>query len=325
MNLLFIARGGERTGLGHFARSRRLIETARYRGHEAELFCLLDGPRSPIVEGARAIVDEAELVGALRSRHSDDVIVVDIVSVQGALARALETSPVPVVALCPVAAGAAWPSLVVLRSASEGHDERIPHLIGLEYAVLGRPVTRISESAFVKRIESPVRHILVCFGGADPDNETLATVRALISRIDARLDVLLGPAYSHDEAALQLGAESGPTIVKVHRGDGDLWEQFKQSSVLVGGGGLLAYEAAYAGLPSVHLVARGIRRQMLAPLEEAGAVVAVERDAGEPHRRLQEVLADLDCRALKQMRRAALALPLGNGHVRCIQAIEDRF
>jgi len=301
------------------------VETARRRGHEAELFCLLDGPMSPVPDGAQVIADEAELVGALRSRSSDHVIVVDMLVVRGALERALETSLVPVVALCPVAAGAAWPSLVILRSAPDCHDERIPHLIGVEFTVLGQPVMRIPEATFAKRLDSPVRRIAVCFGGADPDNETLTTVRALASRIDARLEVFLGPAYSHDEAALQLGGHAGPTVVKVLRVDDGLWAQLGRSSALVGGGGLLAYEAAYSGLPSVHLVARGIRRQMLAPLEESGAILLVDRDAGEPYRRLQEVVAGLDREALQEMRRAGLALPLGDGHVRCIQAIEDRF
>jgi hypothetical protein len=104
-----------------------------------------------------------------------------------------------------------------------------------------------------------------------------------------------------------------------------LWPRLGQSSVLVGGGGLLAYEAAYSGLPSVHVVPRGIRREMLAPLEEVGAILAVDRDASAPHRRLREIVTGLDPETLQEMRRAALSLPLGDGHVQCIQAIEDRF
>ena len=323
MKLLFIARGGERTGLGHFARSQRLVETAKLRGHDVELFCVLDGPRSLAVGGARTISDEADLLSALASRPADDVIVVDMLDVQGAFAQRLETSSAPVVSLCPVALGATWPRLVILRSSPERCDERIPHLIGVEYAVLGQSVAPISEATFSKTIDASVQRVAVCFGGADPDNETLATVRALASQTDARIDVFVGPVYSHDETALHLGGSTEATAVKVHHAAGSLWEQLARSSVLVGGGGLMAYEAACSGLPSVHLVPQGTRREMLAPLEGAGAIRVVDRDAKEPHRSLCRLVASLDPETLLEIRRAALSLPLCNGHLRCVEAIED--
>jgi spore coat polysaccharide biosynthesis predicted glycosyltransferase SpsG len=323
VNLLFIARGGEWTGLGHFARSQRLVETAKLRGHDAELFCLLDGPSSPAAEGARAIADEAELLRVLAGRSADDVIVVDMLDVKGGFAQALESSSVPIVSLSPVAPDAVWASLVILRSVPNQCDQRVPHLVGVEFAVLGPSVAPISEAAFSRGLRSPVQRIAVCFGGADPSNETLVTVRALAAHIDAQLDVFVGPAYSHDRAALQLEAGARATALKVHRGDARLWARLAQSSVLVGGGGLLAYESAHCGMPAVHLVPVGIRHEMLAPLKQAGAIRVVDRDAANPHRRLVEVVAALDPKTLGEMRRAALSMQLGEGHVRCVEAIEN--
>jgi len=323
MNVLFIARGGERTGLGHFARTQRLVETAKRRGHNAELFCVLDGPGSQAVEGARAIADEAELLRVLAGRSRDDVIVVDTLDVKGAFAQVLERSSVPVVSLSPVAPDAVWPRLVVLRTAPNQREPRVPHLVGMEFAVLGPFVAPISEDVFSRGLDSAVRRVAVCFGGADPSDETLATVRALAGHIDAQLDVFVGPAYSHDRAALQLGAGARATALKVHRGDARLWARLAQSSVLIGGGGLLAYECAHSGIPSVHLVPSGIRHDMLGPLEKTGAVRVVDRGAANPHRRLGEVIAELDPNALREMRRIGLSMQLGEGHVRCIEAIEN--
>ena len=323
MRLLFIARGGERSGLGHFARSQRLAATAKLRGHDTELFCLLDGPGSPAVEGARAIADEAELVEILAGRSGDGVIVVDTLEVTGAFAQTLQESSVPVVSLSPVAPGASWASLVILRSAPSRYERRVPHLIGLEFTVLGQSMPRISEAVFAPALDAPERRIAVCFGGADPNNDTLATVVALAAQIDAQLDVFLGPAYSHDEAALQLGADARATALNVLRGDTHLWAQLAQSSILVGGGGLLAYESASVGMPAVHLVPGGVRREMLAPLELAGAICVVDRDAESPYRRLGDVVSSLEPEALREMRRAALSIELGNGPLRCIDAIED--
>lgn len=323
MNLLFIARGGERSGLGHFARSQRLAETAKLRGHDTELFCLLDGPGSPAIEGARAIGDEAELVEILAQRSAGDVIVVDTLKVTGAFAQALQESSVPVVSLSPVAPGAGWASLVILRSAPSRYDQRVPHLIGVKFAVLGQSVPPISEPAFARALDAPEQRIAVCFGGTDPNNDTLATVRALAVHIDAQLDVFLGAAYPYDAAALQLGADATATTLNVHRGDTHLWAQLAQSSILVGGGGLLAYESASVGMPAVHLVPEGVRREMLAPLEQAGAIRVVDRDAKSPYRRSSEVVSALEPTTLREMRRAALSMQLGNGHLRCIEAIED--
>lgn len=324
MNVLFIARGGERTGLGHFARSQRLVEAAKLRGHDAELLCLLDGPTSQAVEGAIAIADEAELLGILARRSVGDVIAVDMLDVKGALARALERSSVPVVSLSPVAPGAVWASLVILRAAPNQRDHRVPHLVGVEFAVLGQSLTPITEPIFSKALDSPVRRVAVCFGGADPNNETLATVRALTAHTDTQLDVFVGPAYPHDIAALQGGMDANAAMaLKVQRGDARLWAQLAHSSVLVGGGGLLAYESACSGMPAVHLVPAGMRREMLAPLEEAGAIRVVDRDTANAHRLLAEVVAALGPQGLGEMRRAALSLQLGAGHVRCMEAIED--
>jgi spore coat polysaccharide biosynthesis predicted glycosyltransferase SpsG len=208
---------------------------------------------------------------------------------------------------------------------SDDYDDRIPHLFGLEYAVLGQGVTTISEEAFAKSLDSPVRRIAVSFGGADPNNETLATVKALTSNLEARLEVFLGPAYRHDVTASKLGADDGTKDVRVHRATKYFWAHLSRSSILVGGGGPLAYEAAHSGLPSVHLVGSDIQREMLVPLEAVGAIVVVDRDGEEPHRRLYEVVVRLGSETLREMRRAGLSLPLGNDHVRCIQAIEDRF
>jgi spore coat polysaccharide biosynthesis predicted glycosyltransferase SpsG len=323
VNLLFIARGGERTGLGHFARTQKLAETARLRGHDAELFCLLDGPTSTPVEGARAMVDEDVLLRSLAGRSSDDVLVVDTLEVTGALAQTLQKSSVPVVSLSPLAPGAVWANLVILRSAPSQCEQSVPHLIGMEFAVLGQSVAPISEAAFARALDSRERRIAVCFGGADPSNETLATVRALAAHIAAQLDVFVGPAYLHDEAAFQLGADAKATSLNVYRGDPRLWAQLARSSILVGGGGLLAYEAAHSGLPAIHLVPDGIRREMLAPLEQARAIRVVDRTAENPHQRLGEVVATLDPETLRAMRRSGLSLQIGQGHVLCIEAIED--
>lgn len=320
--MLFIARGGERTGLGHFARSQKLVETARVRGHEAELLCLLDGSRSPAVTGARPIADEEELLSVLAGRAAD-VIVVDMLGVKGPLAQTLKGASVPVVSLSPVAPDADWPSLVILRSAPDRRETRAPHLVAMEFAVLGQSATRISEAVFSRALDSGVRRIAVCFGGADPSDDTLATVRALAADIDAELDVFIGPAYPHDQAPLELAAGAGGATAKVYRGDARLWDRLSQSSLLVGGGGLLAYESAYCGMPSVHLVPRGIRREMLAPLASAGAIRVVDRDANDPYSRVCALVKALDPETLGEMRRVALSMPLGNGHVRCLEAIES--
>jgi spore coat polysaccharide biosynthesis predicted glycosyltransferase SpsG len=323
VNVLFIARGGERTGLGHFARSQRLVETAKRRGHEAELFCVLDGPGSQAVEGARAVTDEAELLRVLAGRSVDDVIIVDMLEVKGGVAQALERSSVPVVSLSPVTPDAVWPSLVILRAAPSQREPRVPHRVGVEFAVLGPSVAPISEDAFSRGLDSSVRRIAVCFGGADPSNETLATVRALADHIDAELDVFVGPAYSHETAALQLGAGAKAMALRVHRGDARLWDRLAQSSVLIAGGGLLAYESAYGGMPAVHFVPRGLRHEMLHPLEQAGAIRLVDRDAEHPYQRLVEVVAALRPEDLAAMRRAGLSMQLGDGHVQCMAAIES--
>jgi hypothetical protein len=147
-------------------------------------------------------------------------------------------------------------------------------------------------------------------------------MRALATHIDAQLDVFVGPAYPHDKAALHLEAGAKATALNAHRGDARLWARLAESSVLVGGGGLLAYESAYSGMPAVHLVPSGIRREMLGPLQEAGAIRVVDRDTKNAHRRLGEIVAALDPEILREMRHAALSMQLGEGHVRCIEAIE---
>lgn len=122
-------------------------------------------------------------------------------------------------------------------------------LIGPRYALL-RP-----EFALMRGMgsepTSPVRHVLINFGGADPEDETTKAIEGflLASPPLVRATVILGRSNPHRKA-LTLKYQGNPRLSILDYCD-DMAELMASCDLAIGAGGISAWERACLGLPAI--------------------------------------------------------------------------
>jgi len=121
-----------------------------------------------------------------------------------------------------------------------------------------------------------VRRLFVSFGGVDLTGETAKAVEALRRLADLRLeaDVVVG-AGNRDAAALRRACET-LAGAQFHVATPDVASLMQRCDLALGAGGVMAWERACLGVPSVVLVTAPNQRGGAHALADAGAAVAFE-------------------------------------------------
>jgi UDP-2,4-diacetamido-2,4,6-trideoxy-beta-L-altropyranose hydrolase len=146
-------------------------------------------------------------------------------------------------------------------------------LMGPRYALL-RPEFATLRST-LRRRDGFVRRIMICFGGADPQNHTAAALKALRGQsagID-RIDVVVGAANPHRE---RIAAQcSGMANALLHCPAPDIAELLAKADLAIGAGGAMSWERACLGVPTVAFGIAENQHKVLEALVEAGCVVGM--------------------------------------------------
>jgi UDP-2,4-diacetamido-2,4,6-trideoxy-beta-L-altropyranose hydrolase len=148
--------------------------------------------------------------------------------------------------------------LLLDQNLYEDMHARYQTLVPAHALTLHGPQYALLRSEFVEarqkiRRQQAVRRILVFFGGSDPTNETLKTMRALrhveLDAADIHVDVLIGVTNVQREEVKAFALSMRRTTVI---------EQTKQISALmldadlaIGGGGTTSWERCCLGLPAI--------------------------------------------------------------------------
>lgn len=146
-------------------------------------------------------------------------------------------------------------------------------LLGPTHALL-RPEFRQRRSQRPPR-DGSVQRLLVCFGGADPQRHTIATLNALrplASRLD-RIDVVIGPANCHRDATIAACAVLQNAVP--HCPAQDISELLAACDLAIGAGGSMNWERACLGIPTLAFGIADNQRPGLEALIEAGCVVGI--------------------------------------------------
>ena len=146
-------------------------------------------------------------------------------------------------------------------------------LLGPRYALL-RPEFAMLRSTSRHR-GGDVRRILICFGGADPQNHTGAALQALrgyIRDID-RVDVVVGPGNPHKQSIAALCADTPNAVL--HCPASEIAELLSKADLAIGGGGTMNWERSCLGVPTVAFGIAANQRKVLEALIEAGYVLGV--------------------------------------------------
>jgi spore coat polysaccharide biosynthesis predicted glycosyltransferase SpsG len=197
-------------------------------------------------------------------------------------------------------------------------------LLGGHYALLRDEFRDASPIA----IKPEARRIFVCFGGSDARGFTPKAVEALRGFGGVALEVVLG-AYTDervDEEVLGMGSE----LVRVTKAPERISDIMSKCDMAVAAGGVMVYELAALGLPTVTVTQAENQRLSASYLERKGLM----RNAGDwsgfdPERLKAEVSALMgDANLRKEASSRLLSAVDKNGAVNAASAIlkiyEDR-
>lgn len=193
-------------------------------------------------------------------------------------------------------------------------------MLGPAYALLRTEFSRWRSKMSAR--SGRVRRLLVCFGGVDAANHTARVLEALqrLKQLDLQLDVVAGMANPHVDELRRLCAQmSKARFLLAPR---NLAELMAQADLAVGAGGVMTWERACLGLPTLAVVVADNQRPVMEALAASGHIACVELAEFTPERVaavLEELIAEPG--RLHEMRRRNLALVDGRGCERAARVL----
>lgn len=238
-------------GMGHLFRMINLYGVLRQSGADALLVLLGEhSPSSEWLERAgipfEVVAERAVNVSGwevnIASRYGSNVWVNDRLHTDAIHAACIKALGLRLVTFDDLGDGAKLADIHV--AALAGVRGETPQgakvLVGLEYLILA------PEIANYRRPRSVGGRWVINLGGSDTHGVTVKVVKWLGSR-QKNATLILGPGFSHEEAL----AEVIDADIIVKRSVPSLVTEFAEHDLAITGGGLTAFEAAAAGLPTV--------------------------------------------------------------------------
>jgi len=335
MKILFRADAGPGIGSGHVMRSLALAQRAMDKGSKAALLTI--HPDAPAVEGWRN--EGAEIIAATAERGS-----ISDAQETAAIARRLECNWV-------VADGyaftrewqanikAAGPGLAVIDDIGgdgfaadmvvnqnpganaglyPGCEGRL--LLGAEYVMLRRDIRHIEREP-----HKPPPHILVTFGGYDPDNLALKAIEGL-GGLDASFSVTI--VCAADKSGLEKVRQAADKQTIPERQfevltPTPLAPLMARADLALCAGGTTSLEMASAGIPMVLLAIADNQEPGVRALEDAGCARLAGRGGDVMPRAIECIRILLsDSSARKNMHRAGRTLVDGKGVEKVCEQLE---
>lgn len=144
---------------------------------------------------------------------------------------------------------------------------------GCRYATIGEHCRRIDSELYRANLSRGPLAVAISMGGADAPNKTLRVLES-VRRVSSPMLfwVLLGEGYQHSYQALVdcVRSDRRHEIILARTVD-SMWLIMSGCSVAILAGGITAYEAAYAGLPSIITLDEADQKCLIQELVSGGA------------------------------------------------------
>jgi spore coat polysaccharide biosynthesis predicted glycosyltransferase SpsG len=259
--VLFRVDGGSQMGMGHVYRSLAAAKAFAKVSRTADMCFLMraDGP-----EGIQHVSREGYQVRVLPENaaselpairdYSPNIIVNDLPFLEDSYLKSLATLGASTIHFVDTLADIERPqemAAIIIAALAEDEVELEDYHAGPAFAIL--------REAFQKRstdIAERGRHVVLSFGGSDPQKLTLKALSALapltVSVPDLKVTAVLGPAFGHvaelDELLRNLGYQ--PRILKQVEHMADI---LVEADIVLCSGGMTVFEIAALGRPGLVL------------------------------------------------------------------------
>lgn len=281
-------------GYGHVVRCAALAQSLAARGAQIHFVCReLPGHYCDALEGlgfhvhrlpgqdASLADDIAQSQAALAATGVADWLVVDHYKLDARWEQAMRTAAKRIFVIDDLADRNHDCDLLLDQNFSTASAKRYAGLVAPGTHLLLGPTHALLRPEFAQRRsqrllrDGAVRRVLVCFGGADPQQHTIAMLNALrphASRLN-RIDVVIGLANPHRAATIAACATLPNATL--HCPAQDISELLAASDLAIGAGGSMNWERACLGVPTLAFGIADNQQHGLEALIEAGCVAGV--------------------------------------------------
>lgn len=280
MKCLFICKASTSLGLGHLSRSKTLAEDFSELNLECQIDFRIIG--EPYVNN---LLSDFPLKYSLYKHEEDlkieknyDVAIFDTLSLGNELLQIVKHKTKLLVSISPVFDQMQHMHLLINRTryfSDEIERLSLRKIGGPEYSIIQHGCQKISVRDYKTALHHKKLSIAISMGGADAANKTLKLI-GILKNLDIPVIfwVMLGEGYKHsyDELVREIISGTKHEII-LAKTNHSMWSVLSNTSLLITTSGVTAYEAVYAGLPSIVFYEQPERFFLVKELLEAGVVL----------------------------------------------------
>lgn len=258
LKVAVIAHAGIDIGVGHYFRTYNFVKKLIpvYQKAEFDYFLITDLnlslPQEASLKSSHfTSLDDIEL-------KKFDIIFLDLLFCTESQIKNIRESCKMLVSLSPIFNHFDQVNILFTREAPSDTfwnlDDPPKTFVGCDYALLGPNAIRISAGHYESVLYQRKPSIGVCMGGTDPQNLTYRIIEILGQWNKAAIFwVAISDSYPHDINVLRsLISQDSKHEIVLATTYSSLWDVMSNCSLILLQGGVSAYEAIYAGLPSIN-------------------------------------------------------------------------
>ena len=334
LKVLFICRGSASDGLGHVMRSGTVAH-AMIRTTIVKMIVIGDEYVNNVLadKGFNYIVVANDEQAMLSFHEFNPAIVIfDLLQLNETNFETISQSTMTI-SLSPIFNRLLGVDMIFHRTSITGKDWQVTSprpLIrsGLEYAIINENCYLIPEDIYQQNLEHEILSLAISMGGTDAANKTLQVLN-IIKQIPGKLLlwVMLGEGYAHSYQDLVECMRGSKHSIILAKTNDSIWRVLSTCSLAILAGGIMTYEAAYAGLPSVNTLESDQHFFLIQELVDRGACLCAGQTFNESLIKLTDIVSHLNNNRneLLQMHKCSRGLIDGLGSQKVINEIQQYY
>ena len=256
MNILFVCKASVDIGFGHLIRSRTLAIALSNTYNDVNIDFNLVGNStfSELLRNVPFPINIVQSENEIILQKDCNVVILDMLEAEKEFLQKVKKKSKILVSLSPVFNNFPFIDILFNRTKYLGKTE-VPKFVyaGLEYSIVQENCKKISTASYERNLQLEYFPIAISMGGGDAANRTLQCLKELKKcKVPATFWVLLGEGYQHsyDELVAEIKRDTVHEVLLV-KTNKNMWHILSNCLLLTILGGVTAYEAAYAGIPTL--------------------------------------------------------------------------
>lgn len=250
--------GSNEIGMGHIYRCLSIIEELKSRNIECIIFTKkYDETVNLLRETSNKVYylniessfeDEVKDINAICSKENVYTFIIDRLNTEPEYIKSIKNTVNKVITFDDCGHGSRYADVVINGILDTPFKNDIKTLYaGNQYIVLKNDFLFYSQKH--KKINSKVEKVLLTFGGSDPKDITLTSLKELSDIQGIEITVVIGPGFNKEDRIYELSKSI--TSCKVIKNATNMAQLIYESDLCIVSGGITLFEVASIGTPAI--------------------------------------------------------------------------